>query len=136
MDIGTRRKVCELVTGIIATDRELHPSELKFMLKTFEAFGVARGGEDQAICPTVDSGEAARLMKELPLDLREEIVELLIQSAIIDGKIVPAEREFILTVGRAAGLKSEGIEERLAQTLLDDGPSSQIPTIPVPRDDA
>ena len=48
MDFVTRRKVCELVAGIIATDQELHPSELTFMLKTFETFGVGSSDDDDA----------------------------------------------------------------------------------------
>jgi len=118
MDSVTRRKVCELVAGIIATDHELHPSELSFMLKTFQTFGIGSGHEDQAMTPMVSRVEAAKAMAELPEDIRKQTLELLIDSAVIDGKVVPAEREFLRSVAKAADLPDEDIDESLATRLL------------------
>jgi hypothetical protein len=118
MDRPTARRVCELVAGIIATDRELHPAELRFLLKTFESFGIASGKEDEAICPTVTSVEAARAMSDLPQEVRAEAMELLIHSAAIDGKVVPAERQFLTAVARAAKVSEDSIDERIAAHLM------------------
>ena len=118
MDSVTRRKVCELVAGIIATDQELHPSELTFMLKTFKTFGVGSGDEDEALTPMVSRMEAAKAMAELPVDIRKQTLELLIDSAVIDGKVVPAERDFLRAVAEAADLPDDDIDESLASRLL------------------
>jgi uncharacterized tellurite resistance protein B-like protein len=118
MDLTIRRRVCELVAGIIATDSELHPAELKFMLKTFEAFGIASGKDDEAVCPTVSSAEAAKAIRDLPEDVRRETVSLLIDSAVSDGKVTPAERDYLLAVARAAGLSDTAVDEALAERLL------------------
>jgi uncharacterized tellurite resistance protein B-like protein len=118
MDFVTRRKVCELVAGIIATDQELHPSELTFMLKTFETFGIGSSDDDEAMTPLVSRAEAAKTMAELPDDIRKQTLDLLIESAAIDGKVVPAEREFLRSVAKAAGLPDESIDESLAARLL------------------
>ncbi|MBW2456867.1 MAG: hypothetical protein JRI68_20295, partial [Deltaproteobacteria bacterium] len=48
MDEITKRRVCELVAGIIATDKQLHPAELKFLLRTFDVFGIGTGLDDEA----------------------------------------------------------------------------------------
>jgi uncharacterized tellurite resistance protein B-like protein len=119
MDAKTGRKVCELIAGIIATDKELHPAELQFMLRTFDTFGVARGDEDEALSPTVRAIEAERQMGELPDAVREETLALLISSAVVDGKVTPAEHDWLLAVGRAAGIPGEAIEERIAKALLE-----------------
>src|SRR5262245_13770471 len=87
MDWNTRRHICELVAGIIASDRELHPAELKFMLKTFSAFGIASGNETEAVCPSVSTVEAMRAMRLLPQEVRHEAMDLLIASAVSDGKV-------------------------------------------------
>jgi uncharacterized tellurite resistance protein B-like protein len=118
MDRPTARRVCELVAGIIATDRELHPAELRFMLKTFEAFGIANGKEDEAICPAVTSVEAAKAISDLPREVRAETMDLLIRSAAIDGKVVPAERKYLAAVARAVDVSEDSIEERIAEQLL------------------
>ena len=119
MDAQTRRKVCELVAGIIATDKELHPAELKFLLKTFDTFGIAKGNEDEAVCPTVSRVEAAKAMADLPADVRRETMGLLVQSAVVDGKVVPAERDYLLAVARAAEVSEDELD-----VLLTDGLAS------------
>ena len=117
MDESTGRRVCELVMGIIATDHELHPSELQFMLKTFKAFGVATGERDEAISPTTRAFEAAHAMSNLPENVREEAIELLLETAAVDGKIVPAERTFLHAVGRASGIDADQMDDRIADKL-------------------
>jgi uncharacterized tellurite resistance protein B-like protein len=117
MDAVTGRRICELVMGIIATDRELHPSELTFMLKTFEAFGVAQSGDDEAVTPTTRALEAARAMGQLPKEVREEAVELLIDSAVVDGKVVPEERKYLHAVAKAAGVPRDEMDSRIEAKL-------------------
>lgn len=118
MDDVTRRRVCELIAGIVATDMELHPAELEFMLRTFQAFGIASGDEDEAICPTVTPIEAAKMMSDLPPEVRLEAIELLLKGAVIDGKVTPQERDWLLGVGRAAGLSRDEVDDRIAEALL------------------
>jgi uncharacterized tellurite resistance protein B-like protein len=121
MDKVTKRRVCELISGIIATDQELHPDELRFMLKTFAAFDVATGKDDEAICPTTTSFEAAKLMATLPPEVRDETLALLIESAVADGKVVPSERDYLLAVARAAGISKDDVDDRIAAALLASG---------------
>jgi uncharacterized tellurite resistance protein B-like protein len=118
MNDRTRRRVCELVAGIIATDREFHPDELQFLLRTFRTFGIATGADDEAVSPTTTTFEAAKAMSELPLDVREEAMDLLVDTAVCDGKVVPAERAFLFAVARAAGIDEDRIDERIADELL------------------
>jgi len=123
MDAVTRRRVCELIAGIIATDGELHPDELVFMIKAFAAFDIATGEDDEAVCPTTTSMEAAKLMGELPQEARAEALSLLVDSAVADGKVVPAERDYLLAVGRAAGISPDDIDDKIADALFKADPA-------------
>jgi hypothetical protein len=118
MDDTTKRKVCELVAGIIATDKHLHPAELKFMLRTFDSFGIGASGDDEAICPTITPHEAAKAMSDLPAEVRDEAMELLITTAAVDGKVVPEEDAFLAAVARAAKVPFEQVQKRTAEALL------------------
>ncbi|MFP6686186.1 MAG: TerB family tellurite resistance protein [Polyangiaceae bacterium] len=117
MDVGTRRRVCELVVGLIATDDELHPSEFRFMVKVFASFGVSQTDEEEVIAPTVRAFEAAKAMRELPEEVHDEAIELLVAAAAADGKIVEAERVFLRAVAGAIDLSTEALDERLAKAL-------------------
>jgi len=117
MDELTRRRVCELIAGVIATDDNLHPEELHFMLKTFKAFGIATGEDDEAICPAVSAQEAANAMSSLPPDVREEAVELLVASAAADGVIADEERTYLSAVAKAAGLTHDDVQRRLDEAV-------------------
>src|SRR5690606_7721180 len=114
MDERTRRRVCELIAGIIATDDHLDSAELTYMLKIFHAFGIASGGRDEVVSPTTTAREAARAMAELPAEVREEALGLLIESAAADGEVVPAERAYLQAVARAAGVDDVRLEAQIA----------------------
>lgn len=117
MDERTRRRVCELIAGIIATDDHLDPAELQYMLKIFTTFGIASGGKDEVVSPATTPAEAARAMAELPAAVREEAFDLLVESAVADGEVVPAERTYLQVVARAAGVDSARLETLITEAL-------------------
>lgn len=111
------REVVDLVAGIIATDDEFHPDELRFLAKVFERFGVAKSGDTEVVSPTKRSGEAAKAMRALPPELQEQAMSLLIESAIADGKVVVAEHNYLLAVARAAGIEDSELDARVEKAL-------------------
>ena len=117
MDERTRRRVCELIAGIIATDDNLHPAELSYLLKTFRAFGIATSNQDEVVSPTTTVTEAAKAMGELPEEVREETLSMLIESAVADGQVVPAERAYLRAVAEAAGIEDGLLEARIVEAL-------------------
>ncbi|MEM9691704.1 MAG: TerB family tellurite resistance protein [Myxococcota bacterium] len=117
MDAATRRRVCELIAGIISSDGHLDPSELVFMLRTFKAFGIATGQEDEAVSPAIAKHDAVASMRALPAEVREETLQLLIQSAAADGKVVPAERAYLSAVAEAAEVPEADLERRIDAAL-------------------
>lgn len=117
MDERTRRRVCELIAGLIATDDHLDPAELQYMLKVFRAFGIASGNQDEVVTPATTPAEAAAAMAELPAEVREEALGMLIETAVVDGAVVDAERAYLRTVGRAAGVDDAVIDTLIAEAL-------------------
>ena len=114
-----RKRVCELVAGIIATDGEILASELAFMVRVFENFGIASGDDDEAVSATTSSTQAAEELSKMPPGLRTEIVHLLVASAVSDGKVVPAEHTYLHAVAKAAEISTDDVDELVAEALLE-----------------
>jgi len=110
------RKVCELVAGLTDTDDERDPSETTLLRRIMTRLGLSAHGDSRLI-PTLKGAEAARAMAELPEDVRYEALELLIEAAIVDGKVVPAEHRYLAEVARALGMPEQQIEQRVADRL-------------------
>ena len=58
-------------------------------------------------------------MSELPVEVRDDAINLLIESALADGVVVDAERDYLAAVARAAGISNEVIEKRIAARLAE-----------------
>ncbi len=116
MDEAERRKVCQLIAGIVITDEDLDPTEEAFIDKVLERFGLDADNRD-VIFPLVDGDDAAKSIRELPEEARTEAFALLIQAAAADGKVVEEERVYLEKVGEAVGVDSEELERRLEEAL-------------------
>ena len=114
MDETTSLRVCSLVAGVICSDEEMSPDERSFLLRVVEQFGLPR---DCALMPITDSDDVAAELSRLPEATRWETLELLIQAAAADGKVVDAERQFLSVVTAQLDLTEADIEERLQRAL-------------------
>ena len=110
------RKVCELVAGISETDGEFHLDEGALLRRVMTRLGLSAHG-DTPIMPTLKGADAARAMGELPDEVRFEAFELLIDAAIVDGRVVPAERQYLEAVAAALGADAAQLERQLQQRL-------------------
>jgi uncharacterized tellurite resistance protein B-like protein len=111
------KKVCELVAGIIETDDDLHPAEGSLLRRVMTRLGLSAHGDD-AVVPTLKGSEAAKAIGELPEEVRSQALEMLIDAAIVDGKVVPAEQEYLEAVGNAMGADKAELDRRIEQRLL------------------
>jgi uncharacterized tellurite resistance protein B-like protein len=116
MDDNTRRKVCQLIAGIVITDEDLDEREEAFVERLLVKFGLDAGERD-VIYPLIDGEEAAQTMRTLPPAIQREAFELLIGAAVADGKIVAEEREYLGAVALALGISEAELERRLSQAL-------------------
>lgn len=116
MDRELSVKVCRFVAGLLVTDDDLDPKEDAFIERMLARFGIPATDRD-LIFPIVDGAEAATMLREMPANVRDEAVDLLIQAAAADGKIAPEERGYLETVSDAVGLARGELEKRLARAL-------------------
>ncbi len=116
MDDNTRRKVCQLIAGIVITDEDLDPQEEAFVERMLIKFGLD-ASEREVIYPLVDGEEAAKTMRTLPPAIQREAFELLIGAAVADGKVVAEEREYLGAVALALGISEAEVERRLSEAL-------------------
>ncbi len=116
MDEPTRRKICQLVAGIIIADDILTDKEEAFvdrMIKSFEIDDPKR----ESIFPIVDHAEAAEQIKELPKSAQDETLRLLIEAACVDGEIQPEERAYLDAIAAVLAVPEGELERRLASQL-------------------
>jgi uncharacterized tellurite resistance protein B-like protein len=116
MDDEMRRKLCQLVAGIVITDEDLDPREEAFVERMLTSFGLDPDSRE-AIFPLVDAAEAAKAIVGLPSDVQQEALGLLIQAAAADGRVVSEELEYLRVVGNAMGVSAEEIERRVQESL-------------------
>jgi uncharacterized tellurite resistance protein B-like protein len=116
MDDDMRRKVCQLIAGIVITDEDLDPREEAFVERMLVKFGLDASERD-VIYPLVDGEEAAATMKSLPPDVQSQAFQLLVEAATADGKVVAEEREYLGAVAMALGMAEKEVERRVAEQL-------------------
>jgi uncharacterized tellurite resistance protein B-like protein len=112
------RKIGQLVAGIIVTDDELHPAEESLHRRIAARLGLSTHGEG-VVEPAPDAADAAALVADLPEEVRAEALELIIDAAIVDGKVVPAEQRYIEEVATAMGIDADTVEEHITNRLIE-----------------
>lgn len=115
MDIDTRKKICQLVAGIVIADDILDDHEEAFLDRLLDRFGIESGRD--ALFPLVDREEAAAHMKALPKDAQDEALRLLIEAACVDGQIAPEERDYLRAVASAIDVPATALARRVAEML-------------------
>ena len=115
-----RRRVCQLIAGMIIADDIMEPEEEAFLDRLIARFGLEEEGRD-AIFPLVSHEEAAEAARELSGDTREEAFQLLLEAALADEKVVPEELEYLKVVADALGMTDSELEERLRDVVVVGG---------------
>ncbi len=119
MDDETKRLLCRMVAGLVASDEEFTDSERAFVEKVLGEFGIPEEEWD-AIYPLVDPDEARSEIAKLNGTAREMAVNLLVQAAAADGKIVEEELRYLNSVVDAMAVHPSVIEFRLRKIMGDD----------------
>jgi len=117
LDSVYARRVCELIAGILLTDGEFHPSENDLLVRMFQGFGIPMERE-VVLSPTLTGTAAAKAISELPDEVQQAALELLIDAAIADGKVVPTEQQYLEEVAEAMDITKEQLEEKITDRLL------------------
>src|SRR5689334_8007567 len=111
MDEATRKKICQLVAGIIIADDILDDKEAAFIDRVIQSFDIDDPSR-AVIFPLVDHNEAAEQIKELPRQAQEQALSLLIEAACADGQIVAEERDYLRAIASALAVSEQELERR------------------------
>lgn len=112
MEEAQRRRVCQLIAGMVIADDIMEPEEEAFLDRMIARFGLEAEGRD-AIFPLVSHEEAAAAARELPPAVQQEAFQLLMDASMADGQVVPEELAYLHVVAEALGMTSEETAARL-----------------------
>lgn len=125
MDVADRRKICQLVAGVLVADEELADVEKSFLQRIYARFGLPPD-EWQRVEP-IPAGAATAALRELPPDMHMRVIALLVEAAVADGVVEPRERVYLLVAAAAMGIDAVAMEQRIAkrlEALAERGPMS------------
>jgi tellurite resistance protein len=111
-----------MVAGLVASDEDFTDSERAFVEKVLSEFGLP-ASEWDAIFPLVEPDQAREAIAALNGAARELAINLLVQAAAADGKIVDEERQYLGAVADAMSIHPSVIEFRLSKAI-GTGPAS------------
>lgn len=113
MDLEDRYTVCELIESVIAADGVVDDREREFLQGIIRRFALPPR-EKRA---TVNVGLTTAKLRALPSDVQTRVMALLVEAAVIDGKVDPHERAMLLASAATLGIEANALEERIAWRL-------------------
>jgi uncharacterized tellurite resistance protein B-like protein len=125
MDVADRRRICQLVAGILVADGHFAQAEKEFLQRVCARFSLAPD-EWVRILP-IDAGVASAELRLLPTAVQGKVMALLIEAALADGVVEPRERVFLLLAAAAFGIDAHEVEQRICarlDSLARQGPMS------------
>jgi uncharacterized tellurite resistance protein B-like protein len=119
VDFEHRQKVCQLIEAVIAADGIVVSEEREFLERAVQRFKLP---EDHGAPSIRDVGSATSTLRALTPDVQTRVMALLVEAAIVDGKIDPHERVLLLSAAAALGIEATALEERIARRLQSSVP--------------
>jgi len=116
MELSERQKICELVAGVLHADGVVREEERAFLDRIYTRFNLPPGARD-ALSPIGDAGKASELLRALPEEQKRRVMALLIEAAVVDTVVHPAERTFLLIAAAALGVDADVVESRITKRL-------------------
>jgi uncharacterized tellurite resistance protein B-like protein len=117
METETGAKVCGIIAGVLISDGVIAPSEARLLQRLRTQFGVPT---DAIVEPIGDHSEAIVMLRELPKDVRDETVTLIIQAAAVDGRIAVGERIFLDAIARSVKITQPELDKRVQDALAEE----------------
>jgi uncharacterized tellurite resistance protein B-like protein len=117
-----RRKVVELVETMISADGVVTDEERQFLRRVIERFGLSAEERDDRLVPS-DPGRTTRTLRELPDEVKVRVMALLVDAAVVDGRVAPEEHALLLASAASLGIEACALEERIARRLRSNTPA-------------
>src|SRR5437660_1700218 len=82
-------------SGIGAADGKVVEEEREFLRRVIERFHLTQDDRADRIVAS-DPGRATATLRALPSDVQSRVMALLVEAAIVDGRVEPEERALLL----------------------------------------
>jgi uncharacterized membrane protein YebE (DUF533 family) len=116
-------KVVSLIEAVITADGVVVEEEREFLRRVIERFRIS--GEDRPDrIMTSDPGRATATLRTLAPDAQARVMALLVDAAVVDGRVQPEERALLLASTATLGIDAAALEERIARRLKSIPPGS------------
>jgi uncharacterized tellurite resistance protein B-like protein len=125
MDVEEREKVCQLIEAMIVADGEIAGTEREFLRKVVARFGLPE--REPLAHREHDLGCTTNTLRALAPDVRTRVMALLVEAAVVDGRIDPQERVLLLASAAALGIEATALEERLTSRMRESGSPTTMP---------
>lgn len=115
MDVEERHKVCELIEAVISADGVVADAEREYLRKIVERFGLP--ARESGAVSRSDFGRTTSTLRGLAPDVQTRVMALLVEAAVVDGRVDPQERALLLASAATLGIEATALEERIAWRL-------------------
>jgi len=115
MDVEERQKVCELIEAVISADGVVADAEREYLRKIVERFGLP--ARENSPVSKNDFGRTTSTLRGLAPDVQTRVMALLVDAAVVDGRVDPQERALLLASAATLGIEATALEERIAWRL-------------------
>ncbi len=116
MDVEERHKICQLIEAVIAADGVVASAEREYLRKIVERFGLPARDASAPLAES-DLGRTTTTLRALAPDVQTRVMALLVEAAVIDGRVDPQERVLLLASAATLGIEATALEERIAWRL-------------------
>lgn len=121
MELEDRNKVVELIEAMISADGVVADEEREFLRRVCERFGLSESDRADRLV-TSDPGRTTATLRNLAPDVQTRVMALLVEAAVVDGRVEPEERALLLASAATLGIEAYALEERIARRLKSNVP--------------
>lgn len=119
MDLDEQDKVCQLIEAVIAADGVVNEAEREFLQRVVARFGLPE--RKPVAHDAADFGRTTTMLRNLSSDVRTRVMALLVEAAVVDGRVEPEERALLLASAASLGIEATALEERIQWRLRANG---------------
>ena len=121
MEVEERAKVVDLLKAMLAADGVVTSEERDFLRRVVGRFGLSDEDRTDRVVAR-DPGSIMATLRALAPDVQSRVMALLVEAAVVDGKVTPQERALLLASAATLGIEASALEERIARRLKSNVP--------------
>ncbi len=113
MDVEQRSRIYQLIDAVIRADGIVTPEEAEFLRSTAARLRLP----ESEPASLRDVGSATNVLRSLDADSQSRVLALLVEAAVVDGRVHQRERALLLAAAAALGIDAIALEERIARRM-------------------